>query len=97
MKKADLLNKEQRRAIVKAAAHANIPPRKSGLEDLEYDGELVTDLIKECKEDATNHREYVRCVYQLIKDMKKEGVIKTRKEKHQIRRYAARLRFHGRR
>jgi hypothetical protein len=30
-----------------------------------------------------------------MKEMKKEGVIKSRKEKHQIGRYAARLKFHG--
>jgi hypothetical protein len=91
----DKLDKDEMKAIRKAAAHANIPPRTSGLEDLEYNGEPVTDLIEACKENAGNNREYVRCVYQLMKELKKEGVIKTRKEKHQIRRYAARLRFRG--
>jgi hypothetical protein len=93
----DLLSKEDMKTIMRAAAHANIPPRKSGLEDLEYDGTPVTDLIQACKEDAENNRQYRRCVYQLVKEMKKEGVIKTWKEKHKIRRYAARLRFHSRR
>jgi hypothetical protein len=96
MKKAELLNRQERRTIVKAAAHANIPPRKSGLEALEYNGELVTDLINECKDNANTRREYRRCIRDLIKELKQEDVIKTRKEKHQIRRYAARLRFHGR-
>jgi len=90
----DKLDKEQMKAIIKAAAHANIPPRKSGLEDLVYNGEPVTDLIEQCKEDAENNKEFMRCVYGLMKEMKKEGVIEGRKQKHQIRRYAARLRFH---
>ena len=97
MYKANVLSKEDMKAIMKAAAHANIPPRESGLEELSHDGTPVTDLIKACKENAGNNREYVRCVYQLMKEMKKAGEIKTRKEKHQIRRYAARLGFHSRR
>jgi len=96
MKKAKLLNGEQRGAIIKAAAHANIPPRKSGLEELSHEGTPVTDLIKACEENAGNNKEYMRCVYQLMKEMKKAGELKTRKEKHQIRRYAAKLRFHSR-
>lgn len=95
MHKANVLSKEEMKAILKTAAHANIPPKESGLEDLVYNGEPVTDLIKACKEDAENNRQYRRCVFHLMKEMKKEGVIKSRKEKHQIRRYAARLRFHG--
>jgi len=95
MRKAEVLTKEEGQTIVKAAAHANIPPKDSGLEDLVYNGDPVTDLIEACKEEATNHREYVRCVSHLMKEMKKEGIIKTKKQKHLIRRYAARLRFHG--
>jgi hypothetical protein len=93
--KAGKLEKEEMKAIRKAAAHANIPPVESGLEDLVYNGVPVTDLIKECKEKAENNRQYRRCVFELMKEMKKQGVIKSRKEKHQIRRYAARLKFHG--
>jgi hypothetical protein len=95
MRRKKILNEDESRAIMKAAAHANIPPRESGLEDLVYNGTPVTDLIKECKENAENNREYMRCVRQLMKEMKKEGVIKSRKEKHKMRRYAARLIFHG--
>lgn len=95
MHKADVLSREDMKVIMKAAAHANIPPRESGLEGVEYKGEPVTDLIKECKENAKNNGQYVSCVSHLMKEMRKEGVIKTWKEKHQIRRYAARLRFHG--
>lgn len=95
MRKAKVLEKEDRRAIMKAAAHANIPKKETSLEGLVYNDKPVIEWIEECKESAENNRQYVRCVYQLMKEMKKEGVIKTRKEKHQIRRYAARLRFHG--
>ena len=93
--KAGKLDREQMKAIRKAAAHANIPPAESGLEDLVYNGVPVTDLIKACKENAENNREYMRCVRQLMIDMKKEGVIKSKKEKHRMGRYAARLKFHG--
>jgi hypothetical protein len=79
-----------------AAAHANIPPVESGLEDLVYNGEAVTDLIKECKENANSRRAYVRCIRELIRDLKEEGVIESRKQKRKIRKYAARLSFHGR-
>jgi hypothetical protein len=96
MRKAEVLTKEEGQTIVKAAAHANIPPRKSGIEDLEYNGELVTDLIKECKENAENKRQYVRRVYELMKELEKDGVIETKKEKRQILKYAKRLKFHGR-
>jgi hypothetical protein len=95
MKKTKLLNEEEKGAIMKAAAHANIPPRKSSIEDLSYDGTPVTELIKECKEEAKNNKQYMRCVSDLMKEMKKKGEIETRKDKHLIRRYAARLRFHG--
>ena len=94
MHKANVLNYEERGSIMKAAAHANIPPRKPGLEDLVYNGEPVTDLIEECKENAKNNRQYRRCVFDLMKELKKEGVIESRKQKHEIRKYAARLRFH---
>jgi len=95
LRKAEVLTEEEGQTLVKAAAHANIPPVESGLEDLVLDDRPVTELIKECKENAENNGQYVRCVSHLMKEMKKEGVIKTRKDKHQIRRYAARLRFHS--
>lgn len=91
----DKLDKGQMKVIMKAAAHANIPPRKPGLEDLVYNGEPVTDLIEACQENAENSRQYRRCVFDLMKELKKEGVIESRKQKHQIRKYAARLKFHG--
>jgi hypothetical protein len=95
MHKAEVLSSNEMKIIMKAAAHANIPPRESGLEDLVYNGEPVTDLIEACKEDAKNNRQYRRCVFDLMKELKKEGVIEGRKQKHQIRKYAARLKFHG--
>lgn len=94
MHKADVLSRQEVKVIMKAAAHANIPLRKSGLEDLVYNGEPVTDLIEGCKEEAANNKDFMRCVHGLMKEMKKEGVIESRKQKHQIRKYAARLRFH---
>jgi hypothetical protein len=90
-----MLDRDERKAIVKAAARANIPPRKSGLEDLVYNGVPVTDLIKACKENAENRKQYKQCVYELIKEMKEEGVIETKKEKRKIRRYAKRLKYRG--
>lgn len=95
MKKGNLLNEEEKGAIMKAAAHANIPPRKSSIEDLSHDGTPVTELIKDCKENAESNRQYMSCVSDLMRDMKKDGVIKTGKDKHLVRRYAARLRFHS--
>lgn len=91
MHKAGFLNDAERGSIMKAAAHANIPPREPALEDLVYNGEAVTDLIEACKENTDNKRQYKRCVFDLMKEMKKEGVIETRKQKHQIRKYAASL------
>ncbi len=96
LRKAEVLTREEGQTIIKAAAHANIPPVESGLEGLEYDDTPVTDLIKDCKENAKNNGQYMRCVSHLMRDMKKDGVIKTRKDKHLVRRYAARLRFHSR-
>lgn len=96
LRKAEVLTREEGQNIIKAAAHANIPPVESGLEGLEYDGTPVTDLIKDCKENTKNNRQYMRCVFHLMRDMKKDGVIKTRKDKHLVRRYAARLRFNNR-
>jgi hypothetical protein len=95
MHKANVLSRGDMKVIMKAAAQANIPPRESGLEDLVYNGEPVTDLIEACKDNAKNNRQYRRCVFDLMKDLKKEGVIEGRKQKHQIRKYAARLKFHG--
>jgi len=89
MVKAHVITRKEKRAIQKTAAHANIPPRDSGLEDLAYNGQPVTAWIDQCKESSENHREYKRCVSQLMRDMKKEGVITTRKQKHLIQRYAA--------
>jgi hypothetical protein len=94
MHRADVVSKGEIKSIMKAAAHANIPPREPTLEDLVYNGEAVTDLIEACKEGATNKRQYRRCVFDLMKEMKKEGVLETRKQKHQIRKYAARLESH---
>lgn len=96
MHRDGLLTEEGRQAIRKAAAHANIPKRKSGLEDLEYNGESVTDLIKECKENANSRREYRRCIRDLIRDLKEDGVIETWRAKREVLRHAARLSFHGR-
>ncbi len=93
LRKAQVLTEEEGQTIMKAAAHANIPPVESGLEGLSYDDRPVTELIKECKENAGSNRQYEQCVSHLVKEMKKDGVIKTRKDKHLIRRYAARLRF----
>lgn len=93
--KAGKIDKQEMKAIRKAAAHANIPPVESGLEDLAYNGVPVTDLIKECEEKAENSKQYARCVFDLMKEMKKEGVIDSRKEKHQIRKFARRLKYHG--
>lgn len=92
MSKAEVLAKEERRAIRKAAAQANIPPKESGLEDLVYNGKPVSAWIEECKESAENNKQYKRCVSHLTKEMKKEGLI-TRKENRLIRRYAARVKF----
>jgi hypothetical protein len=94
MHKADLLSREEMKIIMKAAAHANIPKKETGLEDLVYKGEPVTESIEACKEGAKNNRQYRRCVFDLMKELKKEGVIESRKQKHQIRKYAAMLESH---
>jgi hypothetical protein len=89
MRRKDVLNKDERRAIMKAAAHANIPPIEAGLEGLEYDGKPVVEWIDDCKENAKDKREYRRCVRKLMKEMKKEGVKATRHEKKLMLKYAA--------
>jgi hypothetical protein len=93
MRRNDVLNKDERRQIMKAAAHANIPPIEAGLEGLEYDGTPVVDLINECKESAENRKEYRRCVRKLMKEMKKEGVKATRHERKLMLKYAAHWKF----
>ena len=78
-----------------AAAHANIPPLESGLEDLLHNGVPVTDLIKACKDNAENRKQYKQCVRELMKEMKEEGVIKTKREKRKFWKYAKRQKYHG--
>jgi hypothetical protein len=93
MRKANVLKQEDKRAIMKAAAHANIPPIEAGLGDLEYDGKPVVEWIDECKERAENRKDYRRCVRKLMKEMKKEGVKATRHERKLMLKYAAHWKF----
>lgn len=96
MRRANVLNERERRAIMKAAAHANIPPIEAGLEDLVHDGKSVVEWIDECRESAENWKQYKRCVQKLMKELKREDIVTSKKEMHQIRRYAAHVKPHGR-
>ena len=104
MKRAGLLNREEKRAIVKCAREAKIPAiaigisdrgtimisgRDTGLKDREYDGYLISEWLKECADEAENHRAFVKSVFKLVKEMKKKHVI-TKKEKRRVRRQALR-------
>ena len=93
MRRAKVLDKHERRKILKAAAFANIPPIEEGLEGLEYDGTPVVALINECKEDADNKKEYRRCVRKLIKKMRRAGIKMSRDKKKMMLRYVVRLQF----
>jgi hypothetical protein len=62
---------------------------ESGAENAIFDdGCTISDLIRECAEEAKNHGKFVRCVAHLSNELKKDGLI-TGKEKGAIQSCAA--------
>ena len=60
----------------------------TGVENMEYDGQLISEWIADCADNAKNHGKFVSCVAHLCKELKKEGII-TGKEKGAIKKCAA--------
>ena len=92
-RKANVCSKQERRQILKAAAFANIPPIEEGLEELEYKGERVLDLIEKCKENAENRKQYRRCARKLIRKMRRADIEMTREQRKKILKYVVRREF----
>jgi hypothetical protein len=57
--------------------------------DRQWQDRYISEWIEECAEGASNHRDFVKSVFRLTKDMKKDDAI-TWEEKRIIRRYARR-------
>jgi len=68
--------------------------RDTKLEDREYNGFLISDHIKQCADEAKNHGQFMRCVAQLTRDMKRNGAI-NRNERRGIRVNAAKAKCRG--
>lgn len=111
MKKEGVITWEEKRVIRRYARKANIPSidievsekgtiviggRDTGIEDRTYESYLLSEWLQECSGEAETHGQFVSCVSQLTKKIKKEGLI-TRKDKRRIRGYVAKAKLHGRR
>jgi hypothetical protein len=111
LKKEGLITKEEKHIIRRYAHKANIPSiaievseqgtimiggRDTKIDDRTYDGYLISEWLNECSGDAYTHGQFVSCVSQLMKNMKKENLI-TRRDKRVIRRHVAKAKYKGRR
>ena len=57
-----------------------------------YEGQLISDQIAKCAEEARNHGKFVSCVARLTNELKREGII-TKEDKQTIQRCAAQARI----
>jgi len=106
-----VITRGEKKVLRRTARWANIPSigievsergtiviggRDTRIDDRTYDGYLISEWLSECSGDADTHGQFVSCVSQLMKNMKKEGLV-TKKDKHVMRKYVAKAKYKGNR